>query len=149
MFCPHGICLGFKVQDSPESPRTPFDLLLRQFPILPKLIIYDNACNFHLYALKREPRRFRNTVFLVDRWHSNNHVCTQGYSMKAYNENQEIANLNSQVCEQGNSHLRRLGTQLAFMHPENAIHLVKVFLALRNRDKLKQLELNAPEYVEQ
>ena len=148
VYCPHGICLGFQLMDSPESPKTPFDLLVRRFPTVPRLIIYDNACNLHLYALKREPRRFMNTRFMVDRWHSKNHVCTQGYSMKAYPKDPNIDGLNSQICEQLNSQLRRLGTQLAFMHPENAIYLVKIFLAIRNMDKLKKLDLYAPDNLE-
>ena len=93
------------------------------------------------YALKHEPMRFVNTRFMVDRWHSKNHVCTEGYSMKAYAKDPDIKALNSQVCEQANSQLRRLGTQLAYMHPENAILLVKIFLAIRNRDTLKNLNL--------
>ena len=140
MYCPHGICLGLQLMDSPESPKTPFDLLVRRFQNIPRLIIYDNSCNLQVYSLKREPKRFANTRFMVDRWHGKNHVCSEGYSMKAYTKDTDIPR-NSQICEQSNSALRRLGTQVAYMEPENAIYLVKIFLAIRNRDILKNNNL--------
>ena len=30
-FCPHGICIGFQLMRTPESPRIPFDFLMRRF----------------------------------------------------------------------------------------------------------------------
>ena len=57
------------VMDSVESPRIPFELFVRRFTKVPRIIIYDNACKLHLYALKREPVRFSKTKFLVDRLH--------------------------------------------------------------------------------
>lgn len=110
---------------------------MRRFPNIPPLIIYDNACSLHLYALKREPKRFMNVRFMVDRMHRKNHVCTEGYSMDNYVKDPDIKNFNSQACEQANSQLRRLRTQLAYMTPENAKFHVKLFLAMRNKDKMK------------
>ena len=114
MFCRHGICLGFQVMDSAESPRTVFDILVRRFPKIPSLIIYDNACKLHLFALKREPARFQQTRFMVDRLHyRKGHVgCTLGYSMDSYSSNPYIKSINSQANEQANAALRRLATQL-------------------------------------
>ena len=91
MVCPHGVTLGFKIMDSPESPRIPFNILMCHFNEMPDLIIYDNACHLHLYALKREPTRFRNTRFMVDRLHYRNHnKCTGGYSMDSYASDHKI-----------------------------------------------------------
>ena len=61
MFCKHGIAIGFQLMSDTESPKTAFNILVGRFPIIPKIIIYDNACKLHLYAIKREPARFANT----------------------------------------------------------------------------------------
>jgi len=136
MFCPHGICLGFQIMSSPESPRTPFDILVRRFSVMPKLIVYDNACKLHLYVLKREPLRFQNTRFMVDRMHYKGHVgCSLGYCMDSYVEDKSIKEINSQVNEQANAALRRLTTQLTYMTSYNVKVHVKVFLGLRNMNK--------------
>ena len=39
----------------------------------PGMVVYDNACNFHRYALRRAPRFFANTLFRIDRLHIFNH----------------------------------------------------------------------------
>jgi hypothetical protein len=138
MFCPHGICLGFQLMDQAESPRTAFDIFIRRFEKVPKLLIYDNACKLHLYCLKREPVRFANTRFMVDRLHfRKGHIgCSLGYSMDSYDSDESIATTNSQTNEQANASLRRLASQLTYMPPYNVIKHTSVFLALRNIDKM-------------
>ena len=48
-------------------------MLLFFFVSAPDVAIYDNECNLHAYALNREPAFFKNTWFLVDRFHWKNH----------------------------------------------------------------------------
>ena len=40
----------------------------------PSIVVYDNACGLHTYCLKRDPHFFKETRFLVDRFHWNNHT---------------------------------------------------------------------------
>ena len=135
-FCPHGICLGFQVMINKESPRVPFEMLMTRFKEMPTEVIYDNACHLHVYALKREPNRFKNTRFMIDRLHAKNHVsCSLGYDMNEYKADVSIATFNSQICEQANADLRRLSTAFTSMGPENIIQHTKVFLAIRNLKK--------------
>ena len=47
----------------------------------------------------RDPALFKNTSFLVDRFHWKNHACNQSYSLKSINSD-EFKRINSQVCEQ-------------------------------------------------
>ena len=138
LFCPHGVCLGFQIMENAESPKTAFDILVRRFDKMPKLIIYDNACKLHLYCLKREPMRFRNSRFMVDRLHfRKGHIgCSLGYSMDSYQSDHYVAGINSQANEQANASLRRLATQLTYMPPSNVIKHTSVFLAIRNIDKI-------------
>ena len=125
---------------TPESPRIPFEMLMRRFEKMPRIIIYDNGCQLHAYVLKREPTRFKDTKFLVDRLHYRNHVgCSIGYSMDHYASNEEIRDVNSQVCEQLNADLRLLATQIAHMTPDNAMYHLTIFLALRNGQKNAKL----------
>ena len=42
--------------------------------IAPSVVIYDNACSLHEYALNRDPWFFKDTQFLVDRFHLTNHT---------------------------------------------------------------------------
>ena len=39
----------------------------------PDIIVYDNACNLHNYALNRDPVFFKDSTFVVDRFHWPNH----------------------------------------------------------------------------
>ena len=47
IFCPHGICYGFDVLRSCESPRHPFEIFTTRFEKPPSVIVYDNACHLH------------------------------------------------------------------------------------------------------
>ncbi len=131
--CVHGITLGFKFMQDVESPKTAFDVLMSHFKKMPKNVIYDNCCQLCTYSLKREPSRFKNTRWLVDRFHFNkNHIgCSRGFCMDEYSD---LSKVNSEIREQENSLLRRLATQITYMRPENAICHIKVFLAIRNMD---------------
>ena len=42
--------------------------------VAPDCIIYDNSCNLQSYCLNRDPGFFKNTMFLVDRFHWKNHT---------------------------------------------------------------------------
>ena len=110
---------------------------MRRFPQPPKIIVYDNACKLHAYVLNREPKRFQNSRFHVDRLHFRvGHVgCSIGYDLRTYQSDKSILQLNSQINEQANSGLRRIQTQLTYMTPGNIIHHTALFLGLRNMDR--------------
>lgn len=57
----HRICLGWVFLQSAESLEIVYTTLLARFPVLPKIICYDNACNLAEYCYNRAPRY----VFLV------------------------------------------------------------------------------------
>jgi hypothetical protein len=102
IFCAHGICLGFMLMPQCEGPSMLFKLLFTRFrhgmqhfipfqsngklsciaeniySLLllagPKRIVYDNCCNLMRYCLRRAPRFFSETQFLIDRLHIFNHT---------------------------------------------------------------------------
>ena len=140
VYCAHGICCGFDILRSCESPRHPFEIFTTRFQQPPKAIVYDNACHLHIYCLNREPQRFQNTLFLVDRFHWRGHVgCSQGYCMDNYIH---LRSLNSQVNEQANSGLQRIKGQLAYMSIDNFIFHLSLFLSLKNADVITKLDIN-------
>ena len=117
IYCPHGICYGFDVLRSCESPRHPFEIFTTRFDRPPAVIVYDNACHLHTYCLNREPKRFQTTRFVVDRFHWRGHKgCSLGYCMDQYTA---LHSLNSQVNEQANAGLQHIKGQLAYMSIDN------------------------------
>lgn len=130
--CQHGVCYGFAIMDSYESPKMPFDIFSCRY--VPENIIYDNACKLHLYCLRREPLLFRNTRFLVDRLHWANHsACAIGYCLNRYKTDENLISINSQVNEQLNACLVKLRTSLSYMNYDKFVRCLKLFLAFRNR----------------
>ncbi|KAL2082775.1 hypothetical protein ACEWY4_022593 [Coilia grayii] len=81
LFCGHGVCLGFAIMEQVESVEVPFRILRTRFQKCPELVVYDNACQLHTYALRRDPHFVKDSRFLVDRLHWRNHSdskCTLG-----------------------------------------------------------------------
>ena len=125
MSCRHVICYGFKIFTSGESTITVFNILMRHFEILPKFIVYDNACNLHntclirsvlllLYNIVnviklksfRDPTAFRNSTFLIDRFHSTNHKCNRAIQCQIFEQETltslilKFANRYTQGCDE-------------------------------------------------
>ncbi|XP_078661027.1 uncharacterized protein LOC144905304 isoform X2 [Branchiostoma floridae x Branchiostoma belcheri] len=139
IFCKHGICYGFEAMTSCESPYHPFEIIRSRFEIAPQVIVYDNACKLHGYAMNREPHFFRNTTFLVDRFHFKGHIgCSLGYDMDSYSTCPNIKSINSQVNEQANSGLVRIRPQVSYMTPNNFMFHTRLFLAFRNMDVISR-----------
>ena len=85
--CEHGVCYGFDMLQTCESPKHPFQIFKTRLPRSPLIIIYDNACCLCVSCLNREPHFFENTQFAVDRFHWCGHIgCSKGYSLDAYNQ---------------------------------------------------------------
>ena len=140
LYCQHGVCYGFEVLRSCESPRHPFQLFTTRFTSPPSVIVYDNACQLHIYSLNREPQRFKRTLFVVDRFHWRGHVgCSSGYNLDMY-----IAHkgLNSQVNEQANAGLQHIKSQLAYMTFDNFVFHLCLFLCLKNKDAQCKIDLS-------
>ena len=142
VFCPHGICYGFEVMQSSESPRHPLNIFRHRFLRPPQVIVYDNACKLHQYCLNREPYFFQNTLFVVDRFHWRGHVgCSSGYCLDTY-KHMAIKEINSQVNEQANAGLQCIRGQLACMTPENFMFTLKLFLTIKNKDIQRKLDMS-------
>jgi hypothetical protein len=54
----------------------PFNICMYFICLAPELVIYDNSCRLHEYCLNRDPTFFKNTKFVVDKFHWKNHSGT-------------------------------------------------------------------------
>ena len=86
------------------------------------------------YNVSRDPRAFQHTSFLVDRFHSRNHQCTPLYSMKHITDH-KLNRINSQVCEQLFSIVRRISSQIAYMRLEDVFYTTRYFLSKRFQEE--------------
>lgn len=104
------------------------------------------------YCLNRDPRFFRNTKFVCDRFHWPNHSaydcfiassliarsrarCSSAYRMDNY---EDLHGLNSSIAEQYHSYLRRLREMAKHMRLDHFMTLLRVFVNLWNADKISQ-----------
>lgn len=131
VMCPHRRPYGFRVLKTPESVRDVFQVLLSRLGShMPRTVIYDNSCRLAVYSLAREPARFANVRFLVDRFHHHNHrSCAKSLRLRSYDSDPYMASLNSQSCEQTNALLRHLGNSLPFMSLPRYIKTIKLSLS--------------------
>jgi hypothetical protein len=105
--------IGFVVLDEAESPKALFEIFYSRFSSAPN-VLYDNACNFDLYCKSREPVFFAQMKANVDRFHHDNHVrCSDAYKLdQIYDFPLRHSGVNSQSCEQTNSALSDISSQL-------------------------------------
>jgi hypothetical protein len=81
----HRVCLGYVILSSAESVRHVYEVFVSRFKQMPRVIIYDNGCNLHEYALNRDPRLFIDTMFFSDGFHTENHTnCALTYNPNLY-----------------------------------------------------------------
>ncbi|KAF8376046.1 hypothetical protein PRIPAC_82475 [Pristionchus pacificus] len=95
--CTHRRPYGFRIMKTPESAQDIFQVI-------------------SLHRLAREPSRFANVKFLIDKFHHYNHkACSQALRIRSYKADPVLSSYNTQACEQTNSLLRHLGNSLPFM----------------------------------
>ena len=90
-----------------ESRNDVFSALFCFFVVAPLYLIYDYACELGKYCKKREPFFFRDTIFLVDKFHSKGHKdCGTASSVDPHLKvNSYISNVNTIAAEISNASL--------------------------------------------
>ena len=105
-----------------------------RWPTAPSLVVYDFGCASADYCLQREPHFFRDTLFVVDRFHEKGHKsCSPASRASTFERHPVLHDLNTQLAESGNAELARLRTSVSYMKESNAILNVGAFLMARNR----------------
>ncbi|ETV74159.1 hypothetical protein H257_11125 [Aphanomyces astaci] len=127
-------CPPVHLMTQPESPETLFSIFYSRFPDADRVVIYDNACNYHEYCMNREPQFFANQVTKQDRIHAKGHVgCTIGHNLDEFWWAKAV---NSQVAEQGNALLDGVKKQSTFMTIGHYALFVRFVMANMNRRKI-------------
>lgn len=57
-----------------EGRNDPFSVMKTWFAKAPRLVVYDFACALEEYCLNRDPIYFKDTQFVIDRFHWKNHI---------------------------------------------------------------------------
>jgi hypothetical protein len=127
----HECCIGMEVMRDKETEATPFTMLIQQCKAPPQVVIYDNACNLMSYALNREPKFFKDTLFLVDshHWTTSHKACSTTFNSSNY---PKLVS-NSSLAEQKNSRLDLIKTQVGtslFTWYKLSNHLLIVIIVL-------------------
>ena len=137
VFCRHGICKGFVMMTTPETPQMFTKILTRRLPKNVKsdrrVFLYDNSCNLHKSALRRGAKEILNFKILTDRHHWKNHTgCSEAYNCDQYDY---LKSVNSQICEQKNRSLRKLASTLAYCDFNNYKTKIKIFFTINNLEE--------------
>ena len=94
------------------------------------------------YCLNRAPNFFKDTLFLVDKFHWYNHVaCAKSFDIRIYRCYNEVKSRtrNSQACEQINAAMKMLRFVLSRMGQEPFMLFIRLFVARWNRKKLEKI----------
>ena len=134
VFCRHGVCKGYTTMTTAENPEMFTKFLTRRLPKSVqtdrRVFLYDNACNLHKNALKRDAAEISKFRIFTDRHHWKNHTgCSSSYDCDKYDY---LKNVNSQICEQKNRSLRKLSSTLAYCGFNHYMTKVKLFFIMNN-----------------
>ena len=97
------------------------------------MFLYDNSCNLHKNALKRDAKEISKFRIFTDRHHWKNHTgCSESYNSDQYHY---IKQVNTQICDQKNRSLRKLSSTLAYCSFKNYQNKVKLFFIMNNYEE--------------
>lgn len=123
------VCVFMAAMANAESPRTVFEVLYAMFEEAPGEIIYDNMCTMQHYTLNREPVFFKLADGRVDALHYLEHTrCAPDFNSALYNRVK-----NSQLAEQKNAALRRMGSAVFYMHQHTFLFFVRHWMHKMHR----------------
>ena len=90
------------------------------------------------YIANREPNYLKTGRVCVDKMHIKNHTgCSRSYNSTLY---PDLEGVNTQVCEQMNSQLKKLKSMVAYSKPGTAWKIVTTYMCLRNHIKAQKME---------
>ncbi|KAK0544406.1 hypothetical protein OC844_007468, partial [Tilletia horrida] len=139
LWCTHCICVGFHVIPHAEGRNDVFSAIFSHWPTPPSVVVYDFACQLGPYSLRREPGFFKDTLFVVDQMHEKGHTnCSPASRLSTYMRNDPaLQHIYSSAAECGNAGLGRIKKSVAYCKQEHAVALVRVFLSVWNRRRMR------------
>ncbi|KAK4700001.1 hypothetical protein P7C70_g6251, partial [Phenoliferia sp. Uapishka_3] len=139
LWCKHAICVGFHVIPRAEGRNDVFSAIFTRWKIAPRTLVYDFACALAPYCLSREPAYWAKTLFVIDQLHQHDHTkCSKSCFLSTYMEHDvNLTAINSSAAECGNAGLARIRKTLSYCTQEHAVLLVRHFLNLWNRKRIR------------
>ncbi|KAL0573345.1 hypothetical protein V5O48_008609 [Marasmius crinis-equi] len=140
-WCTHSICYGFHCIPKGEGRNDVFSAMVTRWRKAPRRVVYDFACALAPYCLVREPLFFRDTQFLIDKFHESGHSkCSSACGSANYSStDSSLEKVNSSAAECGNSGIARIRKSVSYMRQNRAILYTKVFLSIWNRAKIRRM----------
>lgn len=137
LWCQHSVCVGFHVIPTAEGRNDVFSALFTHWPVAPKIVVYDYACQLAPYSMVREPLFFRDTRFVVDEFHAVGHTkCSSASSAThAMQYDPNLQAVNTSAAEVGNSGVGKIRKSVSYMTQTHAIEYTKVYMDVVNRCK--------------
>lgn len=137
-FCQHGVCYAAYIIPTAEGRDEAYSFLTGYLKKAPKVVVYDFACNLHEFCMNRAPEFFKDTLFVIDKFHWRNHTsCALSYNMVLY---ARLVHQNSQLAEQCNSALKKVKPALSHMLQKNFMASLRLFLHAWNVEKCVRLQ---------
>lgn len=142
LWCRHSVCVGFHVIPTTEGRNDVFLALYTHWPVTPKIVVYDYACQLAPYSMVREPAFFCNTRFVVDEFHGTGHTkcsnaCLATHAMQ-YDPSLQV--VNTSAAEVGNSGAAKIQKSVSYMTQTHAIQYTKVYMDVMNRCKWRKMQ---------
>lgn len=135
-FCEHGVCYGFYMIPKAEGRNEAFSFLTCYFAEAPRYVIYDFGCALQEYCLNRAPSFFKDTIFVVDRFHWMGHKsCAKSYSPSLFSE---LDRVNTSIAEQCNAELKKIRQITTRMNQVHFMLVTRFFLDAWNRKKIEE-----------
>ena len=134
-----------------EGRNDPFSVLRTYMRKAPKVVVYDFACSLEEYCLNRDPVWFRDTLFVIDRFHWKNHKryacsrggftmeccsCPKSFHMSNYTG---LYGKNSSICEQFHAYLGRFKSAATGMKLCNFVRWLRLWIDMWNADKVEKM----------
>lgn len=101
-------------------------------------LVFDIACELHVYLLKRFPFEISSIKFRVDAFHGKGHVsCQPGEMLHVVRSTRQVSEdlqFNSSAAENSNSSTRRLANMVATSSHLAGTTLIAQFVKMRNEN---------------
>ena len=133
----HGHCYGFHVITTSEGRKDPFASIYLYKKDPPDAVYYDFSCQLEEYCLNREPHFWRECRFFHDIFHGFSHKCPYVYNARRVPAIDR--GVNSEICEQFNSYLKKIKSSARGMNQSHFMFYVQFFIHKWNQLKSKTL----------
>jgi len=146
VWCPYGMCVGFHIRPQAEGRNDIFSALFTRWEKPLRTVIYDFACQLATYCRIREAAFFKDTLFVIDQFHSNDHTsCSEACFLNPYmQQDPSLRMINSSAAECGNAGLGNIRKMVSYATQSTAIAVNYLYPSLRNRQSIIKHFLRTP-----